>query len=71
MRKIRTFMDLALYEADANLEHQKRIYNNIYGKIMYPVAFNPLDCSKKQRWKNRFKSSNYRVTITGKYGIIR
>jgi len=30
-------------EVDLRPEHKRNEYNSIYGKIIYPVAFNPLD----------------------------
>ena len=40
MRKIRTFTDYIL--SDINWEHKKPEDSTIYGKIIYPVALNPL-----------------------------
>ena len=43
MRKIRTFTDYILSNTDIDSEHQRYVYSNIYGKIIYPVAINPLE----------------------------
>lgn len=45
MRRIRTFIDYLIAQEEVSFrpEHKRNGYNSIYGKIIYPVAFNPLD----------------------------
>ncbi|MBO5180144.1 MAG: hypothetical protein J6B87_07370 [Clostridia bacterium] len=45
MRRVRTFVDYLIVQAEAEWrgEHKRNGYNSIYGKIIYPVAINPLD----------------------------
>jgi len=65
MRKIRTFMDYLL--SDVSYEHQKHNYSTIYGKIIYPVAINPLEyyhCHKSKDYNKIFNNKS-------KYNIIR
>ena len=43
MRSVRSFMDYLLrFGVNERSEHQSHNYSSIYGKIIYPVAFNPL-----------------------------
>ena len=67
MRKIRTFADYILSNTDIDSEHQRYVYSNIYGKIIYPVAINPLEyyhCHKSKEYNKIFNNRS-------KYNIIR
>ena len=69
MRKIRTFMDYIL--SDINWEHKKPEDSTIYGKIIYPVALNPLHL--KDDYKHYTKPKNYDNIFDNhsRYTIIR
>ena len=60
MRRIKTFMDLLLYK-DWDGEHIRREYSPIYGKIIYPVAFNPLDSSQRKSYYKFGKNNRYEM----------
>lgn len=65
MRMIRTFMDYLLSDTCIDSEHQRHVYSNIYGKIIYPVAINPLNhhySHKPKNYDNIF-DNNSRYTI--------
>lgn len=36
-----------------NSEHMRQYYTSIYGKLIYPVAINPLDSPRKKDCKNK------------------
>lgn len=41
-------MDFLLrFDVNERSEHQRHDYSTIYGKIIYPVAFNPLNDKKE------------------------
>ena len=67
MRKIRHFVDYLLYK-DWDGEHINRRYNTIYGKIIYPVANSPLNCSIR---RCNFKTDNIRISKKGQYEMVR
>ena len=69
MRKIRTFMDYLL--SDVSYEHQKHDYNNIYGKIIYPVALSPLHLKNDYKHYNKPKNYNNIFDNHSRYTIIR
>ena len=67
MRKIRTLGDYILSTTAIDSEHQRYVYSNIYGKIIYPVAINPLEYHHCHKSKDYNKIFNNR----SKYNIIR
>ena len=69
MRKIRTFMDYLL--SDVSYEHQKHNYSTIYGKIIYPVALNPLHLKNDYKHYNKPKNYNNIFDNHSRYTIIR
>lgn len=65
MRRIRTLTDWLLSNA-GNTDHKRRSeYDNIYNKVIYPVANNPLDFKRRiviGRYKfNRFENRYWMV----------
>lgn len=41
--------------------HRNMRYNNIYGKNIYPVAFNPLDNKRKSYYKFNYQRNRYEM----------
>lgn len=60
MKRIRTVTDWLLYSN--NGKHQGLVDNTIYGKIIYPVAINPLDEERR---------SYYMFSQGNKYEMVR
>lgn len=62
MRRIKTTIDLLLYK-DWDGEHMNRGYSTIYGKVLYPVAINPLDSyCRRSYYKFNFRKNRYYMT---------
>ena len=62
MRKIKTFIDLLIMEIERDSFHKKNVYSSIYGKIIYPVAFNLLE-SKRRNAYYSFRREKYRYEM--------
>lgn len=62
-----------LLRKDCESEHTRDIYSTIYGKIIYPVAENPLNRNNKSKQKYRFKFKKIYTHISrdGYYRMIR
>ena len=71
MRKIRTFMDYLLVNTNMDGEHQKPVYSSIYGKIIYPVALNPLHLKDDYKHYNKPKNYDNIFDNHSRYTIIR
>ena len=61
MRKIKTFMDLMIMEMECDCCHKKNDYSSIYGKIIYPVAFNPLDSKRRNAYYSFRQENRYEM----------
>lgn len=56
------FMDYLLrFDVNERSEHQRHDYSTIYGKIIYPVAFNPLDDKKRAHYKFNCHNNRYEM----------
>lgn len=63
MRKVRTFVDLIINSIECDFNHKRNDYSSIYGKIIYPVASNPL--------KIKRMNANYNFRQKNRYWMIR
>jgi len=55
-------MDYLLrFDVNERSEHQRHDYSTIYGKIIYPVAFNPLDDKKRAHYKFNCHNNRYEM----------
>lgn len=43
-------MDYLLTDTSVDSEHQRHVYSKIYGKIIYPVALNPLNVRRREAY---------------------
>ena len=69
MRRIRTFMDYLQSNAGSTKHKRNSEYENIYGKIIYQVANNPLDRMQYRRCKSRAYYRFY--TELNRYWMVR
>lgn len=69
MRRIRTFMDYMQSNAGSTKHKRKSEYQNIYAKIIYQVANNPLDRMQYRRYKSRAYYRFY--TELNRYWMVR
>ncbi len=61
MRKIRTFVDLLIHNIECDFYHKRNNYSSIYGKIIYPVALNPLKSKRMNACYNFNRDNRYEM----------
>lgn len=64
-------MDYLLSDTCMDSEHQRHVYSNIYGKIIYPVALSPLHLKDNYKHYNKPKNYDNIFDNNSRYTIIR
>ena len=54
-------MDFMIMEMECDCCHKKNDYSSIYGKIIYPVAFNPLDSKRRNAYYSFRQENRYEM----------